>query len=896
MATKNLLVRGGADFSGLKKAMDKTQQQIKGFKDRVTNSLKGLGVALAAVGAGITLGAAIKDAMEFEAHMGTLNQTLGKSTKDFTEWMNTTGSALGLSKLQLAKYGNQYSLTLKGIAKDQDDLAKKTQQTIEAVALIRSKNGMEITEISDRMRSAMNGEADGADELGVNVRVAAIEASKAYKMMANGQPFSKLSVEMQKAIRWQHTMDTIASNLGDTMANNTSMKMAVFQGSLLNLRMALGQAWLPILNIALPALTKLTNALTRAFTVFAQFMSALFGYKADNGSGLGAQAEAAQSLGDSVSGVGDAYKKAGKAAKKAQGSLAGFDEINTLGGSSGDTGADDGGDAGGGIGAGGSIAPTVEMPVIDTNTIPTKIQEMANKVKGSFNDMWTRIKEFGNQFKAAFVDVGPALQPIRDAIEPIKIAFGNIGRSATDMYQNFLKPAATYILTDFIPSIVAGITKTLAPIFADTLVWAVELFGKIFQNVTTVATNLWNNTWKPALESFKNGFLEAFDMAGSALQTFLNGTIKPFVDYAINKFIIPISEKIHQVIVPVFTEVFVWALKEAAKWFKWAADLMNDIYKTVIEPVFNLVKKIVMDTLDIIMKLWQKYGKDLLNNLSELMDGLRGTFQLLWDKVLKPIIQPFLEMLSWLWTKHLKGLVEEIGAFVFKVVNAALEIYNYFIKPLIDGVIVLLGPAFTVAFNAIVSVIGTSIALISDILKGFFKILGGVIDFVTGAFTGNWEKAWEGVKDIFKGVFDSLWGIIKFPLNLIIDGVNTLIDGLNKLSIPKMNIPGIGEIGGWGINIPKIPKLAKGGITNGPMMAVIGDNPGGREVVSPLDDLQDIIASAVGTAVSQAMQIGGGNNGGPVNLIIDGTTIARAIGPYLNKENNRIGGSMIITT
>jgi hypothetical protein len=896
MATKNLLVRGGADFSGMKKGLEKVQKDLASFKSRVQSSLKGIGVIIAGIGAGLSLRAGIKDAMEFEAHIGTLNQTLGASTKGFTEWMNTTGNALGLSKLQLAKYGNQYSLILKGIAKDQDDLAKKTQKTIEAVALIRSKNGMEITEISDRMRSAMNGEADGADELGVNVRVAAIEASKAYKMMANGQPFSKLSVEMQKTIRWQHTMDTIASNLGDTMANNTSMKAAVFQGSLLNLRMALGQAWLPILNVALPALTKLTNGITRVMTVFAQFMSALFGYKVDSGSGLGAQAGAADNLSDSVSGVGDAYKKAGKEAKKAQGSLAGFDEINTLGGSSSDAGAN-GESADGGTGsAGGSIAPTVDMPVIDTETIPKRIQVMANKVKGTFNDMWSRIKEFGNQFKAAFIDVGPALQPFRDAIEPIKVAFGNIGRTATEMYQNFLKPAATYILTDFIPSIVAGITKTLAPIFADTLVWAVELFGKTFQNVTTVATNLWNNTWKPALESFKKGFLEAFDMAGGALQILLNGTIKPFVDYAINKFIIPISEKIHQVIVPVFTEVFVWALKEAAKWFKWAADLMNDIYKTVIEPVFNLVKKIVMDTLDIIMKLWQKYGKDLLNNLSELMEGLRGTFQLLWDKVLKPIIQPFLEMLSWLWTKHLKGLVEEIGAFVFKVVNAALEIYNYFIKPLIDGVIVLLGPAFTVAFNAIVSVIGTSIALISDILKGFFKILGGVIDFVTGAFTGNWEKAWEGVKDIFKGVFDSLWGIIKFPLNLIIDGVNTLIDGLNKLSIPKMNIPGIGEIGGWGINIPKIPKLAKGGITNGPMMAVIGDNPGGREVVSPLDDLQDIIAAAVGTAVSQAIQMGGSNNSGPVNLIIDGTTIARAIGPYLNKENNRIGGSMIITT
>lgn len=115
---KNLMVRAGADFSGLKKGMENAQRQVKSFKDKISGSVNSINVALASIGAGITIGAGIKDAMEFEAHIGTLNQTLGESAKGFEEWMNTVGTSLGMSKLQLAKYGNQYSLTLKGIANE----------------------------------------------------------------------------------------------------------------------------------------------------------------------------------------------------------------------------------------------------------------------------------------------------------------------------------------------------------------------------------------------------------------------------------------------------------------------------------------------------------------------------------------------------------------------------------------------------------------------------------------------------------------------------------------------------------------------------------------------------------------------------------------------------------
>jgi hypothetical protein len=92
---------------------------------------------------------------------------------------------------------------------------------------------------------------------------------------------------------------------------------------------------------------------------------------------------------------------------------------------------------------------------------------------------------------------------------------------------------------------------------------------------------------------------------------------------------------------------------------------------------------------------------------------------------------------------------------------------------------------------------------IIDAIMGVFQ---GLIDFLKAVFTGDWKAAWEAVVNIFRNIIDGIVAIFKFPINLIITGINTFLGGLNKLKIPDW-VPGIG---GKGINIPLIPMLAKG--------------------------------------------------------------------------------------
>ena len=287
------------------------------------------------------------------------------------------------------------------------------------------------------------------------------------------------------------------------------------------------------------------------------------------------------------------------------------------------------------------------------------------------------------------------------------------------------------------------------------------------------------------------------------------------------------------------------------------SNLFNSIWKDAVDPAVQQITKIWADFSGILVELWNKHGQPLIDNIGEFVTGTIALFQKIWDKIIEPIITPFLETLSWLWDEHISGLISKVGDFIGKLVNGALEIWNKFIQPIVMFLIDVLSPAWAWLSNIVIGVFGSIIAVVSDVVGGIIEFLGGVIDFITGVFTGNWKKVWEGVKSIFKGIIDTIAGIFKFPINLIIDGINSFISGLNKLEIPDW----VPVVGGLSLNIPKIPKLAQGGIVDRPTYAMIGE--AGKEAVMPLERNTGWIDQL---ANKLADKIGGG--GGDVKLTV----------------------------
>ena len=195
-----------------------------------------------------------------------------------------------------------------------------------------------------------------------------------------------------------------------------------------------------------------------------------------------------------------------------------------------------------------------------------------------------------------------------------------------------------------------------------------------------------------------------------------------------------------------------------------------------------------------------------------------------------------------------------------------------------------------------------------EILNGFFRnvqnifnsvkqIFSGVIDFIAGAFTGNWSRVWQGVVNIFKGIVSGLASIIKSPLNAVISLINSAISGLNRISVDIPSwVPGFGGKT-FGLSIPKIPYLAKGGIIDSPTLAMVGE--AGKEAVMPLENNTGWITDLAAKVADRMPRSGGSGNdnsiSGDLILQIDGSVIGRVALKQLRKMQ-RQGNVTLIPT
>ena len=194
----------------------------------------------------------------------------------------------------------------------------------------------------------------------------------------------------------------------------------------------------------------------------------------------------------------------------------------------------------------------------------------------------------------------------------------------------------------------------------------------------------------------------------------------------------------------------------------------------------------------LVWKNWDKIkavGGKVFGYISKVMHACGGK-----SESLKKAIKPISTELSGIW-KSIKTLWEIASPYIKKFGSEVKLVLGITLGGAIGGVIGL----FKSLFNSATTVIG-----------GILQVFNGLLQFVTGVFTGNWRKAWTGIQNIFGGAFKALVGLCKTPINAVIGIINGAIAGINKLGVKIPSwVPGIGGKS-FSINIPKIPQLAKG--------------------------------------------------------------------------------------
>lgn len=187
-----------------------------------------------------------------------------------------------------------------------------------------------------------------------------------------------------------------------------------------------------------------------------------------------------------------------------------------------------------------------------------------------------------------------------------------------------------------------------------------------------------------------------------------------------------------------------------------------------------------------------------------------------------------------------------------------------------------------------------------ELINNLKDVFSGLIEFVTGVFTGDWEKAWDGVKKVFTGIWNTIVTVVESAINIMIKGINWLISKLNTLSFDVPDwVPGIGGQK-WGINISpvgevRLPRLAQGAVIppNREFAAVLGDQTNGNNLEAPESLIRQIVREESGgnyTGILQ--QILAAIKEGKV-MVVDQTVFAQIMSSSMDSEDFRRGSPMV---
>lgn len=181
---------------------------------------------------------------------------------------------------------------------------------------------------------------------------------------------------------------------------------------------------------------------------------------------------------------------------------------------------------------------------------------------------------------------------------------------------------------------------------------------------------------------------------------------------------------------------------------------------------------------------------------------IQDIFQFITGTVVPIILQTFTAA-----APTISAIIDNLGTAIMtgmQIIGGAIQAAMPFIQGIINAFMTIGSVVIPAALSAF-EVFSQGISAVVTAIQGVFN---GLIDFITGAFTGNWSLAWDGLKNIFGNAFSGLAEMVKTPLNSVISLANKAISGINGIGGEK-----------FGFNIPQIPMLAKGGFTHGPSIA-----------------------------------------------------------------------------
>ena len=318
------------------------------------------------------------------------------------------------------------------------------------------------------------------------------------------------------------------------------------------------------------------------------------------------------------------------------------------------------------------------------------------------------------------------------------------------------------------------------------------------------------------------------------------------------------------------------------------ATIVQKVFINIVAPIIDTVGKIIMDFVDSVLKplwnAWENVFQSIMGLLSDFLKVATPIFSTILD-ILGPVFKLALTVLRGVFDMvfaAIRGIIERADKTICERVNNIREFFRN-LGEWMEGTF---GFKWKNVFETVKNAVKAFRDYMGPIISSVQVIFMGLANFIGGVFSGNWKRAWLGVKQIFEGIVSGLGAIFKAPLNFMIDGINKFLSGIGKIKIPDW-VPGVG---GKGFSIPKIPRLAKGGIVSASTIANIGE--AGTEAVIPLQrNTQglDMIAEKISERLSLSQNDGTGATYVIKLVLDDGRVITKMVIDNIKDYEARTG-------
>ena len=779
MATLDeLKVMIDAEIAPFRKKMKEVENQVKGTSDQVKNATakvreqsNSIGSAfgkLAKFAGFAILGKKLLDvgmysaqtALEVSASMNQIKRQMGESSQSFLKWVNDNANAMNMGVGEATNYGAVYSNLFSGFIKDTNKLSAYTAKMLQTSAVVAEGSGRSITDVMERIRSGLLGNTEAIEDLGINVGVAMIESTEAFKKFANGQSWQQLDYQTQQQIRLMAILEQATAKYGDTLSNSVNGSISLFKSLMKDSALNLGNAMLPIINAIMPVLNSFAMVLKNVTAKLAEFIALMFNKKAtvkdgvggavgdmgnsmkDAAGGAGDLADAVDDAGDSAGGLadnlGDSAKNAKKAAKELLG-LMGFDEINILQKPKDDDVGGGGGKGGKGKGGGGGpfkdILPEVELT------------DMGNQFKSIFDGLGDKLKGLFDLFKKGF---DAAFRP--EGLERIKAALERIKKTLEEIATDPRVVNAFNRMTEKIAYALGQISGSLATIGVAIGVLLTESIANglerqkeriiralvaLFDNVGNIAEAVGN-----IAQAFSSAFYDVITSTGAVrIGSAIVSTI-----LSLTSTMVEVGSKLAGSLFKGFEKVVVTSAPKISSMLQSLLD--------IVAPIFETIESVVDKFGDGLSSVYDEHVAPAIDSIVNAFNGLIDIIQILWEGSWKP----FAEFLSNTFGISIETVADLLGGIILE----ALKLLADTIKLVADG------------FTAF-----------SDWCKENKEIISTIANVI-----GTLATVWQGIKFLswaeqaggLAGAFELLSGKVSF----IVSGIKDLGLALKALTFDKL--------------------------------------------------------------------------------------------------------------